>query len=194
MDVITYPCWGPAIFLLISLDNSLAHNRQTIAWTNDNWSLVRSLGINLLKVVKCKCSLFRKYIGKCCLWCYVHSGLNELTHGGWHKMATVFTDETFKRISLNENVKISIEISLKFVSKGPINNIPALVQIMAWRRPGNKQLSETMLVSLLMHICITQPQWVNAMWYISTKQSLVYLPTMGDIQAVLLCVLQDLAV
>ena len=37
----------------------------------------------------------------------------------------------------------------------------ALVKIMAWCRPGNRPLSETMLVSLLTHICITQPQWVN---------------------------------
>ena len=43
-----------------------------------------------------------------------------------------YTDDTFKCIFLNENVRISIEISLKFVPKGPINNIPALVQIMAW--------------------------------------------------------------
>ena len=38
-----------------------------------------------------------------------------------------FTDDTFKRIFLNENVRISIKISLKFVPKAPINNIPALV-------------------------------------------------------------------
>ena len=38
-----------------------------------------------------------------------------------------------------------IKISLKSVSEGPINNIPASVQIMAWRRPGNKQLSEPMI-------------------------------------------------
>ena len=42
---------------------------------------------------------------------------------------------------------ISIEISLKFVPKGPINNIPALVQIMAWRRSGDKPLSEPMMAS-----------------------------------------------
>ena len=34
------------------------------------------------------------------------------------------------------------KISLKFVPKGPINNNPALVQVMAWRRPGDKPLSE----------------------------------------------------
>ena len=71
-----------------------------------------------------------------------------------------FADDTFKRIFLNENVRISIKISLKFVPKCPINNIPALVQIMAWRRPGDKPLSEPMMIRLLTHICVTQPQWV----------------------------------
>ena len=42
-----------------------------------------------------------------------------------------------------------------------INNIPALVQIMVWRQPGDKPLSEPMMVSLLRHICVTRPQWVN---------------------------------
>ena len=70
-----------------------------------------------------------------------------------------FADDTFKRIFLNENVEISIQISLKFVPKGPINNNPALVQIMAWRRSGDKPLSEQMMVSLPTHICFTRPQW-----------------------------------
>ena len=43
------------------------------------------------------------------------------------------------------------------VPKGPINNIPALVQIMAWRRPGNKALSELKMVDLVKHICLTRP-------------------------------------
>ena len=54
--------------------------------------------------------------------------------------------------------------SLKFVPKGPINNIPALVQIMAWRRSGEKPLFEPMMVNLLTHICVTRPQWVNVMF------------------------------
>ena len=96
----------------------------------------------------------------------------------WNKSSTVrvntlrprqhgrhFADDSFKRIFLNENVIISIKISLKFVPKGPINNIPALVQIMAWRRPGDKPLSEAMMVSLLTHICITRPQWVKSQSY-----------------------------
>ena len=52
-----------------------------------------------------------------------------------------FPDDIFKCISLNESVWISIKISLKFVSKGPINNSLSLVQIMVWRQPGDKPLS-----------------------------------------------------
>ena len=49
-----------------------------------------------------------------------------------------FADDVFKCIFLNENVWILLKISLKFVPKGPINHIPSLVQIMAWRRTGDK--------------------------------------------------------
>ena len=54
-----------------------------------------------------------------------------------------------------------MKISLTFVPKYPIHNILALVHIIAWCRLGAKPLSEPMMVSLLTHICITQPQWVN---------------------------------
>ena len=72
-----------------------------------------------------------------------------------------FADDIFKYIFENENEWISPRISLKFDPKFRINNIPALVHIMAWRRPGDKPLSEQMMVSLLTHICVTRPQWVN---------------------------------
>ena len=68
----------------------------------------------------------------------------------------------FKPHFLEWNVRISIEISLKSAHKGPTNNIPSLFQIMAWHRPGDKPLSEPMMVSLLTHICVTRPQWVNS--------------------------------
>ena len=51
------------------------------------------------------------------------------------------------------SITISIIISLKFVPKGSVNNIPTLITILAWRRPGNKPLSEPMVVILLTHIC-----------------------------------------
>ena len=72
-----------------------------------------------------------------------------------------FPDHIFKCIFFNENVLISIKISLKFVPKGQIHNIPALVQTMAWRRPGDKPLSEATMVSLLTHICVSRPQWIK---------------------------------
>ena len=72
-----------------------------------------------------------------------------------------FADDLFKCIFLNENVWIPIKISLKLVSKGPINTIPSLVQIMVWRRPGAKPLSEPMMVSLLTQTCVTRPHWVK---------------------------------
>ena len=43
---------------------------------------------------------------------------------------------------------------------GPIHNIPAFAQIMAWCRPG-KPLSEPMMVSLPTHICVILPQSVK---------------------------------
>ena len=61
-------------------------------------------------------------------------------------MAVDFPDDIFKCIFMNENLWILIKMSLKFVTEGPINNIPALGQIMAWRRSGDKPLSEPMIV------------------------------------------------
>ena len=70
-----------------------------------------------------------------------------------------FADNIFKCLFFNENVWIFIKISLTFVPMGPINDISALVQIIAWRRPGDKPLSEPMMD--YGHICVTWPQWVN---------------------------------
>ena len=78
-----------------------------------------------------------------------------------------FPDDIFKCIFLNENACIYIKISLKFVFKVRINNIPALIQIMAWRRPGDKPLCEPMMVRIPTHLCVTQPQWVKRIFHIS---------------------------
>ena len=60
----------------------------------------------------------------------------------WWQNGHRLADDIFKCIFLNENLWILIKISLKFVPKGPINNIPALVQVMAWHNSGDKPLSE----------------------------------------------------
>ena len=60
-------------------------------------------------------------------------------------MADILADDNFGCIFLNENERIPMQISLKFVSKGPINNTPAVVQKMALCPTGDKPLPETIL-------------------------------------------------
>ena len=75
-----------------------------------------------------------------------------------------FPDKIFRCIFVLRYVWISTKISLKFVPKGQITNSPALVQIMTWCWPCEKPLSEPMMVSLLMYICVIQPQWFKAIF------------------------------
>ena len=124
-----------------------------------HWVWVKHICIsNLPSLVQIMtCWLFwAKPLSKPVLECWLIVNTLRPRQNGRH-----FTDDIFKRIFLNENVWILIKISLKFVSEGPINKISALVQIMAWCRPGDKPLSEPMMISLLTHICVTRPQWVN---------------------------------
>ena len=59
-----------------------------------------------------------------------------------------FPDDVFKWIFLNANVWIFINISPEFLPKGQIINIPALVQMMAWRRSGDKPSSGSMIIRI----------------------------------------------
>ena len=99
----------------------------------------------------------------CCLgyWDVTTINFSQLTHRGQDKMTAIFQTTFSNCIFLNENVWISIKISLKFVPNGPINIIPALFQIMACCWPGDKPLSEQLMVILSTYICVTQPQWVK---------------------------------
>ena len=68
-----------------------------------------------------------------------------------------------------KNVWISIKTSLKFASKVRIYNIPAMVQTMAWSRPGDKPLYELIIywhthIYIYIYICAIRPQWVNYLW------------------------------
>ena len=60
-------------------------------------------------------------------------------------MTAIVANDNFKCNFLNENDKIPIRISLKFILNSPIDNKPALVQVMDWRRTGDKLLPEPML-------------------------------------------------
>ena len=105
-----------------------------------------------------------------------------------------FPDDTFKYIFVNENVRISVKFSIKFVPQIPINNIPALVRIIAWRRPGDKPLSEPMMVRLPTHICVTRPQWVkvqrciNTSWLTSRERKLLVISLSQEKMIRQLCV------
>ena len=63
---------------------------------------------------------------------YGYSMSHSLTQLPLDKMATILADGIFKCIFLNENDIIQIKISLTFVPTSPIDNKPALVQVMAW--------------------------------------------------------------
>ena len=147
-----------------SLINSQTSNRclgmekwfhLTLYWTHDNLSM---LGIKVIYVNKSGPR-----------WHCKGNELMEISHiqNEWvntlrtRRNSRNFPDDIFKCIFLSEKVWIPIKISLKFVPGGPINNIPALVQIMAWCRQGNKPLSQPMMVRLPTHICVTRSQWVN---------------------------------
>ena len=61
------------------------------------------------------------------------------------RIAAILAHDILKCIFLNKNDEDAIQISLKFVPRSPIGNMPALVQVMVWRRTGGKKLPEAML-------------------------------------------------
>ena len=63
-------------------------------------------------------------------------------------MAAILAEDIFNCIFLNENDTILIQISLKYVPMSPIDNKSALVQVMAWRRTGDKPLPEPMMTQI----------------------------------------------
>ena len=96
-----------------------------------------------------------------------------------------FADDIFICIFINEKFCVLIRILMKFVLKAPVDNNPALVQIMAWRRLGDKPLSDPMLTRFHWHIYVTRGRWVNLLspgrcdrnllTYIATFQEIIYL-------------------
>ena len=81
-----------------------------------------------------------------------------LTQWSWHKIAAILAMIFSNAFSWME---ILLMISLKFDPRVWIDNIPTLIQIITWCRPGDKPLSEPMIADLLMHIWVTRPQWVK---------------------------------
>ena len=128
------------------------HNGRSIACLL-KWSVVCLLWIQT-----------RIYIISVPLQCCMEYDVNtlRLRQYGCH-----FPDDIIKLICLNENVSILLKVSLKFVRKVQFNNIPALIKIMVWLQPGDKSLSEPMMVSLLTHICtlcLNELNWRTIKW------------------------------
>ena len=89
---------------------------------------------------------------------FIHTKTNTLRP---RQNCQQFADGIFKYIFLKENVLIPIRISLTFVPRSLVDNNSELVQVMAWRREGDKPLSEVMTITLPTYICVTRPYWVK---------------------------------
>ena len=88
---------------------------------------------------------------------------------GMHEFNANSADDIFKCIVLKENYRILIKISLLFAPKSTIDNKPALVQVMAWRRIGGKPLHEPMMTQITdAYICGTRGRWVKYWNNVST--------------------------
>ena len=85
-----------------------------------------------------------------------------------------FSDDIFICIFVNGNVLISIKISLKFIPKGPINNIPALLQIMARHRTVDKSLSE-LVIAYIADACMHHPASMSWYFHILPDCYIIYL-------------------
>ena len=70
-----------------------------------------------------------------------------------------FSDDIFKCIFFNEEFEFRLKCHWNLFIRS--SNIPALIQTMGRRRPGDKPLSEQIIVSLVTHKCVTRPQWVK---------------------------------
>ena len=91
------------------------------------------------------------------------TGKTTCNTGPLHTEAQIyhhFADDIFKCIFVNENVWISLKISLKFVPKFRIHNIPALVKIMAWRQQATSHhLNHWRLVYRRIYVSLGITQW-----------------------------------
>ena len=111
-----------------------------------------------LELQICVCLFVYHDLDSCCmclddglLWTL----LCTLTHWGRDKMAAISQTRLSNAFSSTKLLEMFFKV--------PINNIPALVQIMAWRRSGDKPFSEPMFVRLLTHICVIRPQWLKSL-------------------------------
>ena len=133
-SLLTY--WGRVMYIFVGSDDVLLPGRhQAIIWTNAGILLIGPLETKISEIlIAIQTFSFKRMHLKMSStkWPPFCLGLNVLRETAFNTLrprqnGRRFADDTFKCIFLNENVRISIKISLMFVPKGPINNIPALV-------------------------------------------------------------------
>ena len=88
---------------------------RLVSTTGDTYNKVKLISVYWCKTMPCK------------LHAFPVPQVSYITHWGRIKNGRHFSDDVFKWIFLIENVWISIDMSLKFVPNGPINNIPLFV-------------------------------------------------------------------
>ena len=85
-----------------------------------------------------------------------------MRHSNTSPLDDHFADDLFKCIFLNKNIWILIANALKFVLRVQLT-FPILVQIMAWRRPGDKPLSEPCdYQRVYASLGLNELTWINA--------------------------------
>ena len=115
-------------------------------------------------VTSCSLDLWWKQLGSCSdLWNMHDLNLiiwepTALTHWGRDKIDAILQTAFSNTISWMKMFEFRLKFHWSLFLKVQLTNIPALVQIMAWRRTGDKPLSEPMMT---MYIWVTRPQWVN---------------------------------
>ena len=161
-----------SILTIIGSDNGLSPCRhQDIIWTNAGVLLIGPFGTDFSEILIeihtfsfknmhlklspanwrpfCLCLNVLNYQWKYFLQASLVSAAPLLNSSPPGKNGGHFTQVIFKCIFMNGKMCILIPISLKFVPRGPIDNMSALVQLIAWHQTGEKPLSEPLLTHFI---------------------------------------------
>ena len=123
------------------------HNQHTHVWGNE-YTLHSSKCKLVNTLLSCILPPWGGFYASDQTWIlknYPNMQINHVSGNIFILYWNIYIDELFKRIFLHENIRSSNKISLKYIPSGLNNNIPALIQIMAWHRPDDKPSFEPML-------------------------------------------------
>ena len=95
----------------------------------------------------------------CCYDCFLYWHRKDVNSSPPGQNGRLFADNIFWCIFMSKKFCILV---IKFVPEGPLDNNPALAQIMAWCWIGDKPLSEPMMTCFTNAYMGTRGRWVNA--------------------------------